>query len=243
MALPDIRQPSDLRDLTYPQLDELSGEIRDFIVHAVSEHAGHLGSNLGVVELSLALHRVFESPTDSILWDTGHQAYIHKIVTGRQEGFARLRQSDGLSGYPNREESQHDWIENSHASTVLSYAYGLAVGRDLDGNPLRHIVAVIGDGSMTGGMPGTVASTPATMWPAACWIASASDKLARSSEGGVPSVSRSTASRTVKASAERYSAIPSRSRSMSSPPVPSAAARSEERRVGKERRSRWSPYH
>ena len=144
MALPDIRQPSDLRDLTYPQLDELSGEIRDFIVHAVSEHAGHLGSNLGVVELTIALHRVFESPTDAVLWDTGHQAYVHKIVTGRQAGFEQLRQAGGLSGYPNREESQHDFIENSHASTVLSYAYGLAVGRELHTNDFRHIVAEIG---------------------------------------------------------------------------------------------------
>ncbi|MEI8240975.1 MAG: 1-deoxy-D-xylulose-5-phosphate synthase, partial [Actinomycetota bacterium] len=114
--------------------------------------AGHLGSNLGVVELTLALHRVFHSPTDAVLWDTGHQAYVHKIVTGRQQAFERLRQAGGLSGYPNREESSHDFIENSHASTVLSYAYGLAIGRDLATNDFRHIVAVIGDGSITGGM-------------------------------------------------------------------------------------------
>ncbi len=152
MSLQQIRQPADLRQLSYPELDELAGEIRDFIVQAVAEHAGHLGSNLGVVELSLALHRVFESPTDALLWDTGHQAYVHKILTGRQSGFEQLRQAGGLSGYPNREESAHDFIENSHASTVLSYAYGLAVGRDLGANELRHIVGVIGDGSMTGGM-------------------------------------------------------------------------------------------
>ena len=120
MTLHQIRQPADLRELSYGELDDLAGEIRDFIVHAVSENAGHLGSNLGVVELTLALHRVFQSPTDAILWDTGHQAYVHKIVTGRQAGFDHLRQAGGLSGYPNREESQHDHIENSHASTVLS---------------------------------------------------------------------------------------------------------------------------
>ena len=152
MSLQQIRQPADLRQLSYPELDELAGEIRDFIVHAVAENAGHLGSNLGVVELTLALHRVFESPTDALLWDTGHQAYVHKIITGRQHGFEQLRQAGGLSGYPNREESPHDFIENSHASTVLSYAYGLAVGRDLGANDLRHIVGIIGDGSMTGGM-------------------------------------------------------------------------------------------
>jgi 1-deoxy-D-xylulose-5-phosphate synthase len=152
MALHEIRQPADLRELTYPELDELAGEIRDFIVQAVAENAGHLGSNLGVVELTLALHRVFDSPTDAVLWDTGHQAYVHKIVTGRQVEFEQLRQAGGLSGYPSREESAHDFIENSHASTVLSYAYGLAVGRDLGSNGFQHIVAVIGDGSITGGM-------------------------------------------------------------------------------------------
>jgi 1-deoxy-D-xylulose-5-phosphate synthase len=152
MALSDIHEPADLRQLTYPQLDELAGEIRDFVVQAVAETGGHLGSNLGAVELTLALHRVFDSPRDAILWDTGHQAYVHKIVTGRQAGFAHLRQAEGLSGYPSREESRHDLIENSHASTVLSYAYGLAVARDAGVDPHRHIVAVIGDGSMTGGM-------------------------------------------------------------------------------------------
>jgi 1-deoxy-D-xylulose-5-phosphate synthase len=152
MALSDIREPADLRRLSYPQLDELAGEIRDFVVQAVAETGGHLGSNLGAVELTLALHRVFDSPRDAILWDTGHQAYVHKIVTGRQAGFEQLRQANGLSGYPSREESRHDYIENSHASTVLSYAYGMAVARDAGVDPHRHIVAVIGDGSMTGGM-------------------------------------------------------------------------------------------
>jgi 1-deoxy-D-xylulose-5-phosphate synthase len=153
MALADIRQPSDLRPLTLPQLEGLAAEIREFVVSAVSETGGHLGSNLGAVELTLALHRVFDSPRDAILWDTGHQAYIHKIVTGRRAGFGKLRQADGISGYPSREESIHDFIENSHASTVLSYAYGLAVARDAGQSvDRRHIVAVIGDGSMTGGM-------------------------------------------------------------------------------------------
>ena len=153
MALSDIRQPSDLANLTYEQLAELSSEIRDFIVESVAKNSGHLGSNLGAVELTLALHRVFESPRDAILWDTGHQAYVHKIVTGRRGGFSTLRQAGGISGYPSREESVHDFIENSHASTVLSYAYGLAVARDVsETSSHRHIVAVIGDGSLTGGM-------------------------------------------------------------------------------------------
>ena len=152
MALDRIRTPADLRDLSYAEIDGLADEIRDFIVGAVSETGGHLGSNLGVVELTLALHRVFQSPTDAILWDTGHQAYVHKIVTGRQAQFEQLRQGGGLSGYPSREESEHDYVENSHASTILSYAYGMAVARDAGTNPHRHIVAVIGDGSMTGGM-------------------------------------------------------------------------------------------
>jgi 1-deoxy-D-xylulose-5-phosphate synthase len=152
MSLHEIRQPADLRALSYPELDELAGEIRDFVVQAVAETGGHLGSNLGAVELTLALHRVFDSPIDAILWDTGHQAYVHKIVTGRQSQFEHLRQAGGLSGYPSREESQHDFVENSHASTILSYAYGMAVARDAGTDPRRHIVAVIGDGSMTGGM-------------------------------------------------------------------------------------------
>jgi len=152
MWLERINEPADLRALSIEELDELAGEIRDFIVLAVAENSGHLGSNLGAVELTLAVHRVFESPTDAILWDTGHQAYVHKLVTGRRAGFAQLRQAGGLSGYPSREESRHDYIENSHASTVLSYAYGMAVARDAGTDPHRHIVAVIGDGSMTGGM-------------------------------------------------------------------------------------------
>jgi 1-deoxy-D-xylulose-5-phosphate synthase len=152
MLLERVNEPADLRGLSYPELDTLAGEIRDFVVAAVSETGGHLGSNLGAVELSLAIHRVFESPLDAILWDTGHQAYVHKIVTGRRSQFELLRQEGGLSGYPSREESRHDHIENSHASTVLSYAYGMAVARDAGVDDHRHIVAVIGDGAMTGGM-------------------------------------------------------------------------------------------
>ena len=125
--------------------------MRRFIVEAVSVTGGHLGSNLGVVELTLAVHRVFESPRDVILWDTGHQAYPHKIVTGRRDQFSTLRQAGGLSGYPSRRESEHDWVENSHASTILSYAHGLATAVERSGAD-RRIVAVIGDGSMTGGM-------------------------------------------------------------------------------------------
>jgi 1-deoxy-D-xylulose-5-phosphate synthase len=152
MVLERINEPADLRGLSSAELADLAGEIRDFIVDAVSKSSGHLGSNLGAVELSLALHRVFDSPTDAILWDTGHQAYVHKIVTGRRGRFDELRQAGGLSGYPSREESVHDYIENSHASTVLSYAYGMAVARAAGTDKHRHIVAVIGDGAMTGGI-------------------------------------------------------------------------------------------
>lgn len=152
MWLDRITEPADLRDLSGAELTELAGEIRDFIVAAVAETGGHLGSNLGVVELTLALHRVFDSPRDAIVWDTGHQAYVHKLVTGRREGFKRLRQADGLSGYPCQDESIHDYVENSHASTGLSYAYGMAVARDAGADDHRHIVAVVGDGSLTGGL-------------------------------------------------------------------------------------------
>ena len=154
MYLESIEGPADIRDLDYDQLEILATEIREFVVDAVESHGGHLGSNLGAVELTLALHRVFDSPRDTILWDTGHQAYIHKIVTGRRDGFASLRTEGGLSGYPSRSESDHDVIENSHASTVLSYAYGIAAARELQdsGGGHGHVVAVIGDGAMTGGM-------------------------------------------------------------------------------------------
>jgi 1-deoxy-D-xylulose-5-phosphate synthase len=149
--LSTIDCPQDLRGLSGEQLDVLAAEIRDFLVAKVSRTGGHLGPNLGVVELTLALHRVFDSPKDRILFDTGHQAYVHKIVTGRQDGFDLLRQGGGLSGYPSRAESEHDVIENSHASTALSYADGMAKAFALRGEK-RHVVAVVGDGALTGGM-------------------------------------------------------------------------------------------
>jgi 1-deoxy-D-xylulose-5-phosphate synthase len=151
MILEHIDSPADLRTLTPDELAVLSREIREFIVDAVTHTGGHLGSNLGVVELTLALHRTFDSPRDLLLWDTGHQAYVHKLVTGRRDSFTHLRQEDGLSGYPSRTESEHDWVENSHASTILSYAYGMASAFELQGND-RRVVAVIGDGALTGGM-------------------------------------------------------------------------------------------
>src|ERR1035437_7118510 len=133
MILPSIETPADIRSLSAEQLVRLAAEIRTFIVDTVTTTGGHLGSNLGVVELTLAVHRVFDSPRDVILWDTGHQTYTHKLVTGRQEGFATLRQPGGMSGYPSRAESPHDWIENSHASTALSYAHGIAMGLERRG--------------------------------------------------------------------------------------------------------------
>jgi 1-deoxy-D-xylulose-5-phosphate synthase len=149
--LEDISRPADLRRLDEAQLATLAAEIRTFIVESVAVTGGHLGSNLGAVELTLAIHRVFDSPRDIVLWDTGHQAYVHKIVTGRRDRFDQLRQAGGLSGYPSRAESEHDWVENSHASTILSYAHGIATGVERSGTE-RKVVAVIGDGSMTGGM-------------------------------------------------------------------------------------------
>jgi 1-deoxy-D-xylulose-5-phosphate synthase len=143
--------PARLRAMDRSALDRLAVDIRRFLVSSVSETGGHLGSNLGAVELSIALHRVFDSPTDPIVWDTGHQAYVHKLITGRAEGFARLRKSGGLSGYPNRAESVHDLVENSHASTGLSYADGLARARDARAER-HHVVAVVGDGALTGGL-------------------------------------------------------------------------------------------
>jgi 1-deoxy-D-xylulose-5-phosphate synthase len=148
-----IDSPADLRALSPDELTELADEIRGFLVDRVARTGGHLGPNLGVVELTIALHRVFDSPSDVLLWDTGHQAYVHKILTGRRAGFDHLRQRGGLSGYPSRAESPHDVIENSHASTALSYADGVAKGLQRAGTlGSRHVVAVIGDGALTGGM-------------------------------------------------------------------------------------------
>ena len=149
--LSSIRNPRNLRDLTTDQLQELSLEIRSFLIEHVSQTGGHLGPNLGVIELTLAVHRVFDSPRDPIIFDTGHQGYVHKILTGRQDQFLTLRQRHGLSGYPSPEESEHDWVANSHASTALSYADGLAKAIRLQRRP-GTVVAFVGDGSLTGGM-------------------------------------------------------------------------------------------
>jgi 1-deoxy-D-xylulose-5-phosphate synthase len=148
-----IDSPADLRALAPAELAELAAEVRAFLVDRVSRTGGHLGPNLGVVELTIAMHRVFDSPRDVLLWDTGHQAYVHKILTGRRRGFDHLRQQEGLSGYPSRAESVHDVIENSHASTALSYADGIAKGFEQAGTlGSRHVVVVVGDGALTGGM-------------------------------------------------------------------------------------------
>ena len=145
-----IDAPTDLAGLTSVELVDLSGEIRDHLINSVSKTGGHLGPNLGVVELTLALHRVFDSPKDTILWDTGHQSYVHKLVTGRKD-FSALRKEGGLSGYPSRVESDHDVIENSHASTALSWADGIALAKQQSGDD-SWTVAVVGDGALTGGM-------------------------------------------------------------------------------------------
>ena len=150
-VLEAVTSPAQLRGLTSEELVGLAAELRAFLVSSVATTGGHLGSNLGVVELTIALHRALNSPRDAIVWDTGHQAYVHKVLTGRAASFATLRQRGGLSGYPNRAESEHDVVENSHASTGLSYAHGLAVARRLRGDPGR-VVAVIGDGALTGGL-------------------------------------------------------------------------------------------
>ncbi|RRD24138.1 1-deoxy-D-xylulose-5-phosphate synthase [Actinomyces bowdenii] len=149
--LGSVRSPADLKRLTSEELVALASQIRHYLVHSVSRTGGHLGPNLGVVELTLALHRTFESPHDTIVFDTGHQAYVHKLLTGRQD-FSRLRERGGLSGYPARSESVHDVVENSHASTALSWADGIARANALLDHRDRHVVAVIGDGAMTGGM-------------------------------------------------------------------------------------------
>ncbi|GAB2829534.1 1-deoxy-D-xylulose-5-phosphate synthase [Actinoallomurus bryophytorum] len=161
-----IRGSADLRRLPPADVLALADEIREFLVQTVSRTGGHLGPNLGVVELTIALHRVFESPHDRILWDTGHQAYVHKLLTGRAAGFDRLRKRGGLSGYPSQTESEHDVIENSHASTALSYADGIAKAYALTGEADRSVVVVVGDGALTGGMA----------WEAVNNIAAAEDR-------------------------------------------------------------------
>lgn len=150
--LESVKGPDDLRGLTPGQLNELSEEIRQFLITKVSKTGGHLGPNLGVVELTIALHRIFDSPKDVILFDTGHQSYVHKIITGRADQFDGLRQRGGIAGYPNRRESEHDVIENSHASTALSWGDGISRGFTLTGQTDRHVVVVVGDGALTGGM-------------------------------------------------------------------------------------------
>src|SRR5689334_3244804 len=151
-VLEQIDNPVDLRRLDPGQLAQLADELREFLVDSVCRTGGHLGPNLGVVELTIAMHRVFDSPEVPFLFDTGHQSYVHKILTGRRAGFSGLRQRDGLSGYPNRAESVHDFVENSHASTALSYADGLSKAFTTGGEPAREVVALVGDGALTGGL-------------------------------------------------------------------------------------------
>ena len=150
--LSDIKSPADLKGLSAAQLDQLSGEIRSFLIEQVSKSGGHLGPNLGVVELTIAIHRIFQSPKDVVVFDTGHQSYVHKLLTGRISGFEKLRQRGGVAGYPNRSESEHDVVENSHASTALSWSDGIAKGFALTNQKDRAVICVVGDGALTGGM-------------------------------------------------------------------------------------------
>ena len=161
-----IKSPEDIKGLTQEELISLAQEIRTFLIEKVSKSGGHLGPNLGVVELTMAIHRIFDSPRDVILFDTGHQSYVHKIVTGRAGDFDRLRQRGGIAGYPNRSESEHDVIENSHASTALSWGDGISRGFSITGQSDRSVVVVVGDGALTGGMS----------WEALNNIASAKDR-------------------------------------------------------------------
>ncbi len=151
MLLPGISSPSDVRALTVAECESVAQEIRDYLVSSVAVTGGHLGPNLGVVELTLAIHRVFDSPRDPIIFDTGHQSYVHKLLTGRQD-FSHLREAGGLAGYPQRSESEHDIVESSHASSSLSWADGISKAFEMTGQADRHVVAVIGDGALTGGM-------------------------------------------------------------------------------------------
>ena len=146
-----IDSPKDIKNLNYDALKELAQEIRDYMIEVISKNGGHLAPNLGVVELTLALHKVFNCPKDKIIWDVGHQSYIHKIITGRREAFKTLRQYNGLSGFPKIQESEYDAFGTGHSSTSISAALGMAIARDLKGED-NEVIAVIGDGSMTGGM-------------------------------------------------------------------------------------------
>lgn len=150
--LSEINSPKDLTKLTFEQLDSLSAEIRAYLIEQVSKTGGHLGPNLGVVELTIAVHRIFQSPKDVIVFDTGHQSYVHKLLTGRKSGFDKLRQRGGVAGYPNRGESEHDVVENSHASTALSWSDGISKGFSITNQRDRTVVCVVGDGALTGGM-------------------------------------------------------------------------------------------
>ena len=161
-----IKSPDDIKGLSQEELALLAQEIRTFLIEKVSKSGGHLGPNLGVVELTMAIHRIFDSPRDVILFDTGHQSYVHKILTGRAGDFDRLRQRGGIAGYPNRSESEHDVIENSHASTALSWGDGISRGFSITGQKDRSVVVVVGDGALTGGMS----------WEALNNIASAKDR-------------------------------------------------------------------
>ena len=149
--LQSIHGPRDLDRLSQKQLVELAAEIREFLIGEVSKTGGHLGPNLGVVELTMAIHRVFDSPHDAIVFDTGHQSYVHKLLTGRQD-FSHLRERGGLAGYPQRSESEHDIVESSHASSSLSWADGISRAFQMTGQKDRHVVAIVGDGALTGGM-------------------------------------------------------------------------------------------
>ena len=151
MLLEHIKDPSDLRKLSYKQLDRLAGEIRSFIIEKTSHTGGHLASNLGVVELTIALFRVLDMPKDKIIWDVGHQSYTHKILSGRRDEFDSLRKMGGLSGFPKRNESPFDAFDTGHSSTSISAGLGMAQGRDIRGEDYR-VVSVIGDGALTGGM-------------------------------------------------------------------------------------------
>jgi 1-deoxy-D-xylulose-5-phosphate synthase len=165
-VIESIKSPQDIKGLSQEELVLLAQEIRTFLIEKVSKSGGHLGPNLGVVELTMAIHRIFDSPRDVILFDTGHQSYVHKIVTGRAGEFDRLRQRGGIAGYPNRSESEHDVIENSHASTALSWGDGISRGFSITGQDDRSVVVIVGDGALTGGMS----------WEALNNIASAKDR-------------------------------------------------------------------